>query len=101
MSERPKGYGLTAELDAKVVIHIVEFKSGKRLMYTSNEYVYICIGYFVNVCSGYPLQKAAKYDYDLAAEAVAWIEEITGEAIGGPSPDEVHDALKDGVTLCK
>ena len=55
----------------------------------------------VNVCSGKPLQKAAKYDVNLAAEAVAWIEEITGEPVDGPGSDEVCEALKDGVKLCK
>ena len=56
----------------------------------------------MNVRSEYPLlQKAAKYDDNLAAEAVVWIEEITGVAIDGSSPDAIQDALKDGVVLCK
>ena len=84
MASRPKGYGLTAELEAKVVC---------VCMYLST---------FVNVRSEYPFtQKAAKYDDNLAAEAVAWIEEITGEAIDGSSPDSIQESLKDGVILCK
>ena len=84
MASRPKGYGLTAELEAKVIS------------------LYVYLGTFVNVRSEYPfVQKAAKYDDNLAAEAVAWIEEITGDAIDGSSPDSIQEALKDGVTLCR
>ena len=59
MAERPKGYGMTAELQEK---------------------------------------KAAKYDPELEAQATDWMNRVVGE----PFPDgSFHDALKDGVYLCK
>jgi hypothetical protein len=59
MAERPKGYGMTAELQEK---------------------------------------KAAKYDPELEAQARDWMELIIGE----PFPSGTfHDALKDGLYLCK
>ena len=60
MAERPKGYGMTAELDEK---------------------------------------KAAKYDPELEAEARDWMERVTGERL--PPGVSFHEALKNGVYLCK
>ena len=40
---------------------------------------------------------AAKYDPKLEAEALAWIEAVTGEPLGEGS---IHDKLKSGVALC-
>lgn len=65
MAERPKGYGMTAELADK---------------------------------------KAAKYDANLDLKARQWLEEIVGEPFPtGLEPDSktFHEALKDGVYLCK
>ena len=65
MAERPKGYGMTAELQEK---------------------------------------KAAKYDPGLAAEAVDWMQRVTGEDLPsgtGSTPGSVQEALKNGVYLCK
>lgn len=38
-----------------------------------------------------------KYDTALEAEAAAWIEAITGDAVSG----SLEEALKDGKLLCK
>ena len=52
-------------------------------------------------------QKAAKYDVELANEAFAWINEMFeyagGEPVlpGSPSAEQVVEALKDGLILCK
>lgn len=63
MADRPKGFGMTAELQEK---------------------------------------KAAKYDSELASQAVEWMEGIAGSSgVSDPSSDSVHAALKDGVYLCK
>jgi uncharacterized protein with ACT and thioredoxin-like domain len=43
-------------------------------------------------------KKAAKYDPQLEAEVVKWIEAITGESKGGAS---AHDWLKSGQVLCR
>lgn len=59
MAERPKGYGMTAELQEK---------------------------------------KDAKYDAGLEAQAREWLERVVGEPFPGGS---FHEALKDGVYLCK
>ena len=59
MAERPKGYGMTAELAEK---------------------------------------KAAKYDPQLEAQARAWMQKVTGVPFPAGS---FHDALKNGVYLCK
>lgn len=58
MAERPKGYGMTAELQAK---------------------------------------KNAKFDSALEKEALDWISAV----IKTPVADGTHEALKDGVALCK
>lgn len=59
MAERPKGYGMTAELREKT---------------------------------------DAKYDPELERQARDWLEKVVGE----PFPDgSFHEALKDGVYLCK
>merc|ERR1711862_538412 len=42
-------------------------------------------------------KKAAKYDPELEAEVVQWIEEITGESKEGT----MHDWLKSGQVLCR
>ena len=62
MAERPKGYGMTAELQEK---------------------------------------KAAKYDLDLEAEAIAWMASVhvTGETVRS-GPTLFHEDLKNGVYLC-
>jgi len=68
MANRPKGYGMTAELANK---------------------------------------KAAKFDADLANEALQWIQEVlskAGESFDAPlinEPKDVVTPLKDGVVLCK
>lgn len=63
MSSRPRGFGMTAELQRK---------------------------------------KDAKYDPELEAQAIAWIEAVLGEHVfGGASGQEAfHEKLKDGVILC-
>merc|ERR1719225_2508564 len=43
-------------------------------------------------------KKAAKYDPQVEAAVVSWIEAITGEAKGGAS---AHDWLKSGQVLCR
>jgi hypothetical protein len=65
MAERPKGYGMTAELQEK---------------------------------------KDAKYDVELQTQAVAWMEAVTGESLDlsfSAGAREFHEALKNGVYLCK
>lgn len=44
-----------------------------------------------------------KYDRNLEADAVRWIEAILGEGTmqGAAGPDEVHKILKDGSVLCR
>ena len=59
MAERPKGYGMTAELKDK---------------------------------------RDAKYDPVVEAEARDWLQAVTGEPF---PPGSFHEALKDGVYLCK
>lgn len=59
MAERPKGYGMTAELKEK---------------------------------------QEAKHDPQLEQEARMWLENVVGEPF--PS-DNFHEALKDGIFLCK
>ena len=59
MAERPKGYGMTAELKEK---------------------------------------QESKYDPEQEAEARQWLQALVGEPFPGGS---FHDALKDGVYLCK
>lgn len=44
------------------------------------------------------LQKAAKRDPQLEAEAQQWMEAVVGEPFPG---DVFEEALKDGVYLCK
>lgn len=51
---------------------------------------------------------AAKYDINLEQEARQWIEAVTGEplnpSVSADEPlgaDRFHEALKDGVALCK
>ena len=49
-------------------------------------------------------KKLAKYDPKLQAHAVAWMEAVTGESLGlsvSAGAKEFHEALKDGVCLCK
>ena len=49
-------------------------------------------------------QKAAKYDPEVAKKVFEWIVSITGEEGIRPADfnqPAVHEALKDGVTLCK
>lgn len=66
MANRPKGYGMTAELARK---------------------------------------KDAKYDVELEQQATGWIQDVVGgdaaalQGVSGQS--DVHEALKDGVILCK
>ena len=81
MAERPKGYGMTAELHDKVRIKIAarSFVRGKTTG------VYVCT------------QKAAKHDPQLEDQARRWIEAVTGETLDGT----FHEALKDGKVLCK
>jgi hypothetical protein len=65
MAERPKGFGMTAELQEK---------------------------------------KAAKYDSTLAAEAVEWMQRLTGQELPegtGNTMTSIQEALKDGVYLCQ
>ena len=59
MAERPKGYGMTADLEAK---------------------------------------KASKYDPKLERGAREWLQKVVGEPFPSGS---FHEALKDGVYLCK
>lgn len=59
MAERPKGYGMTAELRDK---------------------------------------QDSKYDPKLEREARAWLQAVVGESF---PPGTFHEALKDGVYLCK
>ncbi len=59
MAERPKGYGMTAELKEK---------------------------------------QDSKYDPEQEAQARQWLEAVVGE---GFPPGSFHDALKDGIYLCK
>lgn len=59
MADRPKGYGMTAELKEK---------------------------------------QAAKYDPQLERQARDWLEAVVGEPF---PPGSFHEALKDGVYLCK
>ena len=50
------------------------------------------------------MQKAAKYDSTEDSKARAWLEEVTGEPFPtglDPKSDTFHEALKDGVYLCK
>lgn len=64
MAERPKGYGMTADLAEK---------------------------------------KAAKFDPDLAREAIQWISDVTGVseiASVNPTPTDIVEAFKNGVWLC-
>lgn len=65
MAERPKGYGMTADLAEK---------------------------------------KAAKFDRDLAREAIDWIGRVTDDAAISsvePDQDRIVEAFKNGVSLCK
>eukprot|EP00794_Sanderia_malayensis_P005249 gene5249-5913_t len=45
----------------------------------------------------------AKYDLNLAKQAMCWIEAVLGERLfaGDYSSEAVHEKLKDGVVLCK
>lgn len=63
MAARPKGFGMTAELQRK---------------------------------------KDSKYDQDLEAQAIAWIEAVLGDRVfGGVSGQkDFQEKLKDGVILC-
>ena len=50
------------------------------------------------------MQKAAKYDRDLDRKARAWLEELVEEPFPTglePEMNSFHEALKDGVYLCK
>lgn len=91
MAVRPKGYGLTAELKAKVTASIT----------------LVIIISCARVCSSTPpcsslLQKDAKFDHNLAQDAFLWIEEILSEPVKVPETQEdVLKSLKDGVMLCK
>ena len=51
----------------------------------------------------YALQILSKYDANLEADAVQWIEAILGEGTmkGAEGPDQVQKVLKDGSILCK
>ena len=76
MAVRPKGYGLTAELNAKV------FKCSACLVIIF-------------------LQIDKKFDINLAQDAFLWIEELLGEPITVPEePEKVKEILKDGIILC-
>ena len=46
-------------------------------------------------------KKSAKYDQDLAQEAMEWMETLLNEPSPGPSSDEVHEGLKSGEHLCR
>ena len=45
----------------------------------------------------------SKYDANLEADAIQWIEAILGEGTmkGAQGPDQVQKVLKDGSILCK
>ena len=51
----------------------------------------------------YTLQILSKYDANLEADAIQWIEAILGEGTmkGAEGPDQVQKVLKDGSILCK
>ena len=92
MAERPKGYGMTAELADKVKSLVV---SRLRLPFCT---------VYMHVRNSPNLQKAAKYDKELDLKARQWLEEVAGEPFPtGLEPDSntFHEALKDGVYLCK
>jgi len=42
-------------------------------------------------------KRKAQYDPNAEKNAKAWVESITGESLG----DDLHEALKSGVVLCK
>ena len=50
------------------------------------------------------MQQDTKYDKDKESEARAWLQELTGEPFPtglDPGSSSLHEALKDGVYLCK
>lgn len=78
MAVRPKGYGLTAELNAKVISSSIK------------------------MAASFQAQIEGKFDLNLAQDAFFWIEEILGEPVQVPeNMSNVQDSLKDGVILCK
>ena len=90
MADRPKGYGMTAELQDKVL---------------SKKMCVLCvlgdIAYtLVHVV--FMLQKDAKYSIGEAKEACDWIAAVTGESAPSDMDQKsVQEWLKNGVILCK
>ena len=79
MANRLTGYGMTAELQAKV----------NDCIEPSRQF--------------YRLQKSGEYDSKLAMEAIIWITEVVTDArLNLPEgPEDFAELLKDGVVLCK
>ena len=82
MAEKPRGYGMTAELEAKVKYLLVITFSCLLL-------------YF---------QKAAKFDPEQAQIVFEWIATIIGDENAKPkeyNQKDICQILKDGEILCK
>lgn len=87
MAERPTGFGLTAEINAKVA----------RFFTFLQNFITLFITMIFSV------QIASKFDETKAQEAINWIEEIIGEPTGsdGGSQEGFQEGLKDGIKLLK
>ena len=84
MATRPKGYGLTAELESKVwVLYLYNYIFHNDLSLS---------------------QISDKFDSTLARDAFNWISELTGDSFPSnvsQTTSDVHRVLKDGIILCK
>ena len=81
MANRSTGYGMTAELQAKVDLYILVVCSTVLL---------------------YAPQKDSNFDLNLANETREWIELVIGEPLSSWSGQEdITESLKDGIVLCK
>ena len=95
MAERPKGYGMTAELQQKVFTE----KIYKRLIIVLFTTTFL----FVQPTQKEEAWKGIQKD---AKDAVKWIEDIVGEKFPSDYSESVdkvafHEWLKDGKILCK
>ena len=85
MADRPKGYGMTAEIQERVSRTRCCFEV---FVFTNLFTIFFC----------FCLQLDAKYDAGLEAQAREWMELVVEE----PFPEgSFQEALKDGTYLCK
>ena len=88
MAERPQGYGMTAEIRAKVTFYNT----------CTTRCIVTYMSFMAKVVDSVCIQLDAKHDPVLEAQARDWLEAVVGESFPNGS---FQEALRDGVYLCK